>query len=132
MIDVYETWKFRGLSGKNALCDAHYLQLIGGDKDGKPMFRKFNYYDEKTNMEKYGQATPPDFDFSKVRVKVCAFAGTADPMSTKENIEELKKRIPAELWDLKMVEDWKHGTVFIPKDMSPIKDYIHEHLNLQS
>ena len=130
ILEAVEKNRIRYPSGKSSKCEIHLLQLVGGEK-GKPIFRKFNYYDKKENMKHYDQATPPDFDFSKIKVKVCALVGTSDDVTTKENLAELAKHMPEGVWHLKMVEKLKHTSYRFPRDMAPFKDYINEHLNLE-
>lgn len=40
----------------------HFAQLITGDKDGKPVFRKYDHGSDFENLKHYDHTTPPEWN----------------------------------------------------------------------
>lgn len=62
-----------GSSAKNFL---HFKQMLKA-----PEFRRFDYNNEKKNIEHYGQSKPPLYDLSKIRLPVHIFVGELDKLA---------------------------------------------------
>ncbi|XP_034831832.1 lipase 1-like [Maniola hyperantus] len=73
-----------GTSKKNAV----HISQIG-------MKKKFLSYDyEFRNVDVYNSSTPPEYDLSKVTMKVALFAGKNDQISTIRDVKLLRSRLP--------------------------------------
>jgi len=70
-----------GTSVKNI---AHWGQIVRVDR--------FGMYDYGTsgNLQHYGQATPPDYDLSKIKTPVATFSGGADVLADPTDVEQLE------------------------------------------
>jgi len=53
--------------------------------------KKFQRWDfgKTKNMQKYGSATPPDYDLSKIAVKMAMATGDVDMLADKEDVKWL-------------------------------------------
>lgn len=74
--DVFGTIITHVPSGGTAKCFDHFAQLIDGDKNGNPTFRKFDYGSELANMKHYNQITPPDWTFSDWDIPTTMLTGS--------------------------------------------------------
>ncbi|XP_023948442.1 lipase 1-like [Bicyclus anynana] len=73
-----------GTSKKNAV----HVSQIG-------LKKKFSTYDyEWRNMDIYNSTTPPEYDLSKVTMRVALLAGRNDQISTLKDVELLKNKLP--------------------------------------
>lgn len=68
----------------------HWQQNLNWSPQG---FKKFDY-GQTTNMQVYGQPTPPDYDLTRVPGPIAFFFGTEDRLSTPEDGDWLLSQIP--------------------------------------
>lgn len=67
----------------------HYAQLI---RSGK--FQKFDFDSLIRNIKKYGRAKPPTYNIANIKVPVYLHYSLMDITATKDDVLELKKRLP--------------------------------------
>ncbi|XP_068633466.1 lipase 1-like [Battus philenor] len=60
------------------------------------MRRKFVQYDYGTygNLQKYNRLSPPSYNLSSVTTKVALYVGANDKVSTVEDVEQLRRKLP--------------------------------------
>jgi hypothetical protein len=70
---------------------AHLAQLINHHSD-HGAFRKFDYKTPEANIEKYGQATPPDWPLEKIpsEIPITMICGQLDGKSATKDIVRLE------------------------------------------
>ena len=82
--DRYDVMVGHDPSGTSVMNMAHWKQLL----DHKS-FQAFDYGSAKDNIAHYGQATPPIWDLSKIRVPIRLFAGSSDELADPKDVEHL-------------------------------------------
>ncbi len=65
------------------------VQIFNNFTEKKPTFMKFDF--KERNIQKYGQSTPPLYNFHNVKIPTYFFQGTADHVSTDVDILRLLK-----------------------------------------
>jgi len=80
----------------------HFGQLVNNDK-----FRKFDFGLVK-NMQKYGQATPPDYPLKNMKVKTALFWGGQDELADPKDVEFIRKNIQGSIIGDFYYDDYTH------------------------
>lgn len=75
-------------AGTSIMNMAHWKQML----DSKN-FGMYDYGSAKENIVHYGQATPPLFDVTKIRVPVRLFAGSSDLLADVTDVDYLWKTL---------------------------------------
>ena len=68
----------------------HYAQLHEYDLE----FKKFDFGNQDENMEHYGQAEPPSYDFQNVQAPVVLLAGDKDYLADPLDVYRLSQVLP--------------------------------------
>ena len=94
----------------------HYGQIIKNKK-----FQRYDY-GESENMEKYGQATPPEYDLSKISVKMAIMQGDLDQLSDVEDdtwlMDQSQSGLRQDLIVYHEMLHFGHVSFMMAKDMS--------------
>ena len=101
----------------------HFGQIIQAKR-----FQRYDYGDEKMNLQKYGAPRPPEYDLSKIKNKMAIFAGESDTLSDPkdvawlldENQSHLNHKLIVEYLPLK----GGHDTFMMGEDMSYLNTVI--------
>jgi hypothetical protein len=56
----------------------HYGQSVGS---ATPSFKRFDHGSAQANIDKYGYATPPDYDLSLLNFPIAIFSGSQDALA---------------------------------------------------
>lgn len=90
----------------------HIFQHQRTSTDDRQLYK----YDfgEKENWERYNQATPPAYDFSRIRNELIILGSTFDQISPLEGLIEFDKITGANI-KLIVKENWSHLAFIIPK-----------------
>jgi len=105
-------------SGTSSRCVQHYAQLINGDKDGNPVFWKYDYGSWYNNWIEYGQFTPPRWTFENWDIKSVFIGEGEDDLGTRENINVLVNQIKSQIYERFEIPKWGHKTCLMAKDPS--------------
>lgn len=99
----------------------HFAQLAESALPDRPLLRKFDFGPQE-NQKRYGQTTPPEYDWSRLSVPFAIKGGDKDILSPPENLKllhshlkQLKKEVSLELFS-----DTDHFTPFLAKDNSKL------------
>lgn len=76
--------------GAGAFNFEHYGQLIHTDK---PVFRRFDMGSPESNMAKYNQTQPPDYDLSVLNFPIGIFSGADDILADPLDVQWLAKQL---------------------------------------
>ena len=87
-------------SGTSLLNMEHWKQLLDSGK-----FRAYDYGSAKENTAHYGQATPPEWNPSNIRVAIRLFAGTSDELADLEDVNYF--------WSLLVPEAKRHLKFYV-------------------
>ena len=86
-LEVYLSQTPAGTSVRNL---DHFRQLVLNGK-----YCKYDWGSSEKNIEKYGTATPPDYDLSKIKIPVALMSGSNDWLGDPKDLEILKSVLPA-------------------------------------
>jgi len=119
-IPIYIAHTPAGTSSKNVI---HYTQIINSEK-----FQKYDY-GKIGNMEKYNQATPPEYGLTKIHTPSVVFAGSHDAMAPRADVAWVASQLAGVL-QMFDVKDYSHmdfvwGTNSGPMLYEKMKNYIH-------
>ncbi|XP_037570514.2 lipase lipl-1 [Dermacentor silvarum] len=67
-------------------------------------FGKFDYGAQR-NIEVYGKATPPEYDFRRVSAPVALFWSQADALVSAEHMATLREKLPNLVLDFRVADD---------------------------
>ena len=97
----------------------HFDQLSRIESD-TPVLRKFDFGTPKENMKRYGTMTPPEYDYSLIKVPIYIHSGTDDILVTPKSLDKftrhmqgLQKKVYYRNYD-----DWDHFSVLLSQDPS--------------
>ena len=94
----------------------HFGQIIKSKK-----FQRYDY-GKTENMQRYGQETPPEYDLSKIKVKMAIFQGDVDRLSDVEDdawlLDESQSGLRSDLVVYHEMLHFGHWSFMIAKDMS--------------
>ena len=113
-------WSPAGSGWRNLI---HYAQIIKA--------KSFVRYDYGTteNINKYGQATPPQYNLSKVRVKMAIAHGDldmlADPTDVAWLLDKNKSGLDTSLISWQKMLHFGHCSFMMARDMSYLDELIH-------
>lgn len=107
-------------SGSSLRSALHYRQLYECDGHN-PKFLKFDF-GKKTNEKVYGQALPPEYDFTLINIPVRGFTGTDDELGDPTDASYLNAKLQSLKKDYKMYtyNNCGHLTFMWALDPSPI------------
>ncbi|KAJ6237575.1 sterol esterase tgl1 [Anaeramoeba flamelloides] len=80
----------------------HWMQQLR-----KQTFDRYDFEDEKKNLVKYGQKTPPEYDLSKINCPMALYSGGADSLSNIEVVAK-KKLNPEYVIEDRRTPDFEH------------------------
>ena len=78
----------------------------------------FDWGSSSKNMEKYGQATPPNVELDKIRTPVAMFVGQEDDLGDVTDCRWAKNQIKSEYMKHYEESPGGHATFMVGKDMS--------------
>ena len=102
----------------------HFQQLSQCPKND-PCFRMYDY-GKKGNLEHYGQATPPDYDFSRIQVPISFFMGKEDNLGNvvDNTMFQNKLRALGKQFNSYTYDNWGHMTFMWGKNPYRVFDDI--------
>ncbi|GAB1605386.1 gastric triacylglycerol lipase-like [Argonauta hians] len=98
-IPVYLTHTPAGTSTQNM---DHFAQLVR-----TKTCQKYNYGSTSENILHYGQATPPKYDVTKLKVPVALFSGGRDTLADPKDVAILRKLLKTTVSDV-VIPEWAH------------------------
>lgn len=81
-------------------------------------FQMYDYDDSDSNMQQYGQPTPPQLDISHIhQVPIAMFVGKKDGLATPSDCQWVKSQISSVV-HYNEIDDFEHGSFMVANDMS--------------
>ena len=69
----------------------HYAQIVHAEK-----FQRFDF-NKASNLVKYGQTTPPEYDLSQYRVPIAIYKGDVDQLADPTDVAWLVSQLDPDL-----------------------------------
>lgn len=123
--EILPTYLAHDFSGSSARQLIHYAQLIAGDKNGNPIFQKYDF-GEVDNMKHYNQKTPPAWPLKDFNVPSAFLTGGLDVQGTPENEANTAKDLNPNTFTTKQFPKWTHMTYNVPRDPTDLFAYLDE------
>ena len=116
-LEVFGTWNRYHPTSNPVKTMAHFGQIKQLSEARNCWVRRFDYGPEK-NLEKYGSAEPPSFDFAQVRLPIAAYFGTEDLHFSQSDIEDFAALFRAQPnVAVVTMRDWGHVTFQVGVDL---------------
>jgi len=109
-------------TGSSLKCLRHIAKNVRAKR-----FQQFDY-GKKDNLIKYGTETPPEYNLSKIRNKICLLAGEADLMVDIKDTLWLKEQLKGMEGILTLYKSYKeygHSAYTLAKDPRFLVDALH-------